>query len=85
MPSRDREIVEDYKKIMTNMVGSSPHLRQLSGTWYLFEQEGRVPKILLDDGSGFFIDEPWTMDRIKELGWTITPVIIHAVDTEKVR
>lgn len=81
MGIRDREIVEDYKKVLST-VFSSPHLHPLDGEWYLLEKEESPDYI----ASAINLTHNFSsVEKMRRLGYTVTPLIIHKVDTRYTR
>lgn len=80
--SNDERLISDYGKVIPLV---SPHLQLVEGNWYHFEQDGAASKVLLQSPDGLFATGTFTLEALRELGWTATPVVIFKVDTEHVR
>lgn len=86
MSKRDKEIVEDYKRVFSAMF-STPHLVELVGNWYWFEKKGERPFVSYVDENGYLDGDCMNgFDYFTgPLGYTATPLLVYKVDTEKLR
>lgn len=83
----EERLIQDYAKAIPII---SPHLKQIAGRWYLFEQErehGKETRIhsLNPDGTLVGCGPYATLESMRKWGWAVTPLIVFEVDTRFVR
>jgi len=74
MSTRDREVVDEYRKVLQKSVEPLP-LEVVNGDWYVFEKEGLLPWVdrLTEEDKDFIIQYHY------ERGWKATPVVITKI------
>lgn len=80
MSKRDRELVREMAQLMDSQF-SSPSLQRIGGEWFMLYKEGEKYSYLSPIIVRSLSDESIT--RYRNLGWTVTPVLVHQVTSAR--